>query len=49
MQKNDHLLLFYIFLFGYNTVVSYEGESISNQANLFPVEIQLFFFNVIVL
>ena len=25
----------------------YEGESISNQANLFPVEIHLFFFDVI--
>ena len=27
----------------------YEGESISNQPNLFPVEIHLFFFNVIAL
>ena len=26
-----------------------EGESISNQTNLFPVEIHLFFFNVIAL
>ena len=25
----------------------YEGESISNQSNLFPVEIHLFFFDVI--
>ena len=25
----------------------YEGESISNQPNLFPVEIHLFFFDVI--
>ena len=25
----------------------YEGESISNQLNLFPVEIHLFFFDVI--
>ena len=29
--------------------VRYAGESISNQPNLFPVEIHLFFFNVIVL
>ena len=28
---------------------SYEGESISNQPNLFPVEIHLFFFDAIVL
>ena len=28
---------------------SYEGESISNQPNLFPVEIHLFFFDVIAL
>ena len=28
---------------------SYEGESISNQHNLFPVEIHLFFFDVIAL
>ena len=27
----------------------YEGESISNQPNLFPVEIHLFFFDVIAL
>ena len=27
----------------------YEGESISNQPNLFPVGIHLFFFDVIVL
>ena len=30
-------------------VDKYEGESISNQPNLFPVEIHLFFFNVIAL
>ena len=29
--------------------LSYEGESISNQPNLFPVEIHLFFFDVIAL
>ena len=29
--------------------VKYEGESISNQPNLFPVEIHLFFFDVIAL
>ena len=29
--------------------VRYEGESISNQPNLFPVEIHLFFFDVIAL
>ena len=29
--------------------VLYEGESISNQPNLFPVEIHLFFFDVIAL
>ena len=29
--------------------VIYESESISNQSNLFPVEIHLFFFNVIAL
>ena len=28
---------------------TYEGESISNQPNLFPVEIHLFFFDVIAL
>ena len=27
----------------------YEGESISNQPNLFPVEIHLFFFDAIAL
>ena len=27
----------------------YKGESISNQPNLFPVEIHLFFFDVIAL
>ena len=27
----------------------YEGESISNQPNLFPVEIHLFFFDVFAL
>ena len=27
----------------------YEGESIGNQPNLFPVEIHLFFFDIIVL
>ena len=27
----------------------YEGESISNQPNLFPVEIHLFFFDVVAL
>ena len=27
----------------------YEGESISNQPNLFPVKIHLFFFDVIAL
>ena len=27
--------------------VKYEGESISNQPNLIPVEIHLFFFDVI--
>ena len=27
----------------------YEGESISNQPNLFPVELHLFFFDVIAL
>ena len=26
--------------------LKYEGESISNQPNLFPVEIHLFFFDV---
>ena len=30
-------------------VGNYEGESISNQPNLFPVEIHLFFFDVIAL
>ena len=30
-------------------VIYYEGESISNQPNLFPVEIHLFFFDVIAL
>ena len=29
--------------------LDYEGESISNQPNLFPVEIRLFFFDVIAL
>ena len=29
--------------------LNYEGESISNQPNLFPVEIHLFFFDVIAL
>ena len=34
----------------HNTVIhTYEGESISNQPNLFPVEIHLFFFDVIAL
>ena len=28
---------------------TYKGESINNQPNLFPVEIQLFFFDVIAL
>ena len=30
-------------------IEKYEGESISNQPNLFPVEIHLFFFDVIAL
>ena len=30
-------------------ISKYEGESISNQPNLFPVEIHLFFFDVIAL
>ena len=30
-------------------IFKYEGESISNQPNLFPVEIHLFFFDVIAL
>ena len=30
-------------------MLRYEGESISNQPNLFPVEICLFFFDVIAL
>ena len=29
--------------------MNYEGESISDQPNLFPVEIHLFFFDVIAL
>ena len=29
--------------------IQYEGESISNQPDLFPVEIHLFFFDVIAL
>ena len=40
----------------YNDLIScvpfwkrYEGESISNQPNLFPVELHLFFFDVIAL
>ena len=31
------------------SVQEYEGESVSNQPNLFPVEIHLFFFDVIAL
>ena len=30
-------------------VTKYEGESISNQPNLLPIEIHLFFFDVIAL
>ena len=30
-------------------ILKYEGESIINQPNLFPVEIHLFFFDVIAL
>ena len=30
-------------------ILLYEGKSISNQPNLFPVEIHLFFFDVIAL
>ena len=30
-------------------VTEYEGESIGNQPNLFPVEIHVFFFDVIAL
>ena len=33
----------------YRNNPKYEGESISNQPNLFPVEIHLFFFDVIAL
>ena len=32
-----------------NISLRYEGESISNEPNLFPVEIHLFFFDVTVL
>ena len=32
-----------------HNVILYEGESISNQPNLFRVEIHLFFFDVIAL
>ena len=32
-----------------NSFIIYEGESISNQPNLFPVEIHLFVFDVIAL
>ena len=31
------------------TVLKYKGESINNQPNLFPVEIHLFFIDVIAL
>ena len=40
-----HISLWFIFCF----LIGYEGESISNQPNLFPVEIHLFFFDVIAL
>ena len=38
------------FFFSFTLVISAdEGESVSNQPNLFPVEIHLFFFDVIAL
>ena len=40
IRQNTIYVLIYVF---------YEGESISNQPNLFPVEIHLFFFDVIAL
>ena len=41
----------FFFFFSKNIceLILYEGESISNQPNLFPVEIHLFFFDVITL
>ena len=40
---------YYIYIFLNSVHSIYEGESISNQPNLFPVEIHLFFFDVIAL
>ena len=53
-RADSRLVLFYKLIYGYVAVplfqhISYEDESISNQPNLFPVEIQLFFFNSIAL
>ena len=43
------VLLIYLSLLLLNRKAYYEGKSISNQPNLFPVEIHHFFFDVIAL
>ena len=46
MSSDDILMLLQLFITVFNM---YEGESISNQPNLFPVEMHLFSFDVIAL
>ena len=44
---SESLFDVHIYEFSLVYLFIYEGESISNQPYLFPVEIHLFFFNVI--